>query len=346
MDKNFFDKDINEQLKIMENEKFFSKNELAQSDFLRGKGFFELEMEKRVEFLEKAGIFHIDVNDDPPTIPLTLDKVDYLNKKITSKINREIAYGSAERFLNKIIKRKKLIIKEIKGIERLKNVKTGAIITCNHFNPFDCFAVEYVFRQAGLNKKRRLYKVIREGNYTNFPGLYGYFFKNCDTLPLASNRKVMAEFIKSINTILKRGDFILMYPEQSMWLNYKKPKPLKDGTFKIATKNDVPVIPIFITMQDSNVIGDDGNPVQEYIINIENPIYADSKLEEKEKIKQMKERNFEVWKKVYEDFYGTTLEYTTKQSEVFGEAFGKLLGTPSKSRPKSEKLLGTPSKSF
>ena len=41
MDKNFFDKDINEQLKIMENEKFFSKNELAQSDFLREKGFFK-----------------------------------------------------------------------------------------------------------------------------------------------------------------------------------------------------------------------------------------------------------------------------------------------------------------
>ena len=213
MDKNFFDKDINEQLNIMENEKFFSKNELAQSEFLREKGFFELNMEKRVEFLERAGIFHLDINDDPPTIPLTLDKVDYLNKKLSSKINREIAYGSAERFLKKIIKSKKLIIKEIKGIENLKNVETGAIITCNHFNPFDCFAVEYVFRQARLNRKRRLYKVIREGNYTNFPGLYGYFFKNCDTLPLASNRRVMGEFIKSVDTLLKKGEFILMYPK-------------------------------------------------------------------------------------------------------------------------------------
>ena len=208
MDKNFFDKDINEQLSLMENEKFFSKNELAQSEFLREKGFFELDMKKRVIFLEKAGIFHLDINDDPPTIPLTLDKVDYLNKKMSSKISREIAYGSAERFLKKIIKEKKLIIKEINRIENLKNVKTGAIITCNHFNPFDCFAVEYVFRQAGLNRKRRLYKVIREGNYTNFPGLYGYFFKNCDTLPLASNRRVMVEFIKSVDILLKKGEFI------------------------------------------------------------------------------------------------------------------------------------------
>ena len=317
MDKNFFDKNINEQLKIMEDENFFSKNELAQSDFLRGKGFFELELEKRMEFLERTGIFHLDINDDPPTIPLTLDKVDYLNKKLSSKINREIAYGSAERFLNKIIKDKKLIIKEIKGIENLKNIQTGAIITCNHFNPFDCFAVEYVFRQAGLNRKRRLYKVIREGNYTNFPGLYGYFFKNCDTLPLASNRKVMGEFIKSVDTLLKNDQFILMYPEQSMWLNYKRPKPLKDGSFKFAVKSNVPVVPIFITMQDSSIIGEDGLPVQEYIINVEKPIYPDANLNEKEKIAQIKDRNFEIWKRIYEEFYRVPLKYITEKHEAF-----------------------------
>ena len=316
MDKNFFDKDINEQLEIMEKEKFFTKNELEQSDFLREKGFFELDIEKRIEFLEKAGIFHLDINDDPPTIPLTLDKVDYLNKKISSKINREIAYGSAERFLKKIIKEKKLIIKEIKGIDYLKNIKTGAIITCNHFNPFDSFAVEYVFRKAGLNRKRRLYKVIREGNYTNFPGLYGYFFKNCDTLPLASNRRVMGEFIKSVDVLLKKGQFILMYPEQSMWLNYKKPKPLKDGSFKFAVKSNVPIIPIFIVMQDSNDIGEDGMPVQEYIINIQEPIYADERLSEKERIAQIRDSNFAVWKKIYEDFYGVSLEYITEKQEA------------------------------
>ena len=316
MDKNFFDKDINEQLNILEDEKFFSKNELAQSEFLRKKGFFELDMEKRVEFLERAGIFHLDVNDDPPTIPLTLDKVDYLNKKLSSKINREIAYGSAERFLKKIIKSKKLIIKEIKGIENLKNLQTGAIITCNHFNPFDCFAVEHVFRVAKLNRKKRLYKIIREGNYTNFPGLYGYFFRNCDTLPLASNKRVMVELMKSIDIILKRGDFILIYPEESMWLNYKKPKPLQNGAFKLATRSNVPVVPIFITMQDSSVIGEDGMPVQEYIINVEKPIYGDENLPEKERITQMKDKNYAVWKTIYEDFYKVPLE-------SFGDTFQK-----------------------
>ena len=123
----------------------------------------------------------------------------------------------------------------------------------------------------------------------------------------------MTEFIKAVDTILKRGDFILIYPEQSLWWNYKKPKPLKNGAFRLASRNNVPIIPIFITMEDTDIIGEDGFPVQQYIINIEEPIYPDNKLSVKENTEIMKKKNFEVWKNVYEDFYKIPLEYTTKK---------------------------------
>ena len=122
--------------------------------------------------------------------------------------------------------------------------------------------------------------------------------------------------MKAVDTILQRGDFILIYPEQSMWWNYRKPKPLKNGAFKLAAKNKVPVIPIFITMEDSNIIGEDGFPVQEYIINIGEPIYPDDTLRDRENTEMMKEKNFEVWKNVYEEFYGIPLEYTTEKDLV------------------------------
>ena len=318
MEEIFFSKSIQEQLSILENENFFNKTELDQTASLREKGFFKLNINDRISFLEEAGIFHLDVNDDPPTIPLTIDKVDYLNKKFINKINRKIAYCSASKFLNNLIKSKQLIIKEIKGLENIKNMNSGAIITCNHFNPFDVFTLEKIFRLSGQNKKRRLYKIIREGNYTNFPGLYGFFFRNCDTLPLASNKKVMVEFMKSVDIILKRGDFILIYPEQSMWLNYKKPKPMQNGAFKLATRSNVPIIPVFITFNDSTIIGNDGNPVQEYTVTIEKPIYPNVELTQKENTEIMKSQNYEIWKKIYEDFYNTKLEYNIEniKSEV------------------------------
>ncbi|MGN1311283.1 MAG: lysophospholipid acyltransferase family protein [Clostridia bacterium] len=275
-----------------------------------------LEILEKIERLEREGHFDVDAEDDPPTIILTPENVDYLKTKWKSKLKARFANKLGERFLDNLLENNKLIIKEIKGIEILQSVQTGAMITCNHFNPFDSFSIEEVFRISGQSKNKKLYKVIREGNYTNFPGLYGFFFRNCDTLPLSSNTKTMTEFIKAVDTILARGDFILIYPEQSLWWNYKKPKPLKNGAFRLAARNNVPVIPIFITMEDTDIIGEDGFPVQQYIINIEEPIYPDETLSAKENTEAMKKKNFEVWKKVYEDFYKIPLEYTTEKKDL------------------------------
>jgi len=121
----------------------------------------------------------------------------------------------------------------------------------------------------------------------------------------------MVEFMKAVDTLLQRGEFILIYPEQSMWWNYRKPKPLKIGAFKIAARNKVPVVPIFITMNDSDMIGEDGFPIQEYTVNIGEPIYPDESLTEKENTNKMLEENSRIWKNVYEEFYKIPLEYTT-----------------------------------
>ena len=268
-----------------------------------------LEILDKIRKLEESGVFDVDVEDDPPTIPLEPDDIDYLRTSKMSQIKSKMATKVAEKLVNDLMRDNKLIIKEVKGIENLRNVQSGAIITCNHFNPYDSFTVEKVFRLAGQDKHKKLFKVIREGNYTNFPGIYGFFFRNCDTLPLSSNRETMKEFIKAVDVILKRGDFILIYPEQSMWWNYRKPKPLKNGAFNFAARSNVPVIPIFITMEDSSFIGEDGFPIQEYTVNIGEPIYPDSNLSEKKNSIMMRDKNYETWKNIYEDFYGINLEY-------------------------------------
>ena len=106
----------------------------------------------------------------------------------------------------------------------------------------------------------------------------------------------MKKFICSVDTILKRNEFILVYPEQSMWWNYKKPKPLKSGAFNFAVRNNVPVLPIFITMTDSNILGKDGFPVQEYTIHIFEPIYPQKNISAKQNIDDMLKTNYDIWK--------------------------------------------------
>lgn len=276
-----------------------------------------IEILEKIKQLEKEGRFDVDAENDPPTIELTPDNVDYLKTKRKNKLKNKFANMLGERFLDAIIKDNKLIIKDVQGIENLSNIKSGAILTCNHFNPFDSFTIEEIFSMSGQRKKKKLYKVIREGNYTNFPGFYGFLFRNADTLPLSSNTRTMVKFMQAVDVILKRGDFVLIYPEQSLWWNYEKPKPvLKSGAYKMATRSNVPVVPIFITMTDSDIVGEDGFPVKEYYVHIKEPIYPDVTLSEKENVEEMKNKNFEVWKNIYEDFYEKPLEYTTIKEEV------------------------------
>lgn len=266
----------------------------------------------RIEQLEREGRFDVDAEEDPPTLPLEPDQIDYLRVKPSSRAKVKLSYALAGKFLDGLIKDGKLILKEIRGMENLNGLDSGAILTCNHFNPFDCFTVEHLFRTSKHQGKKQLFKVIREGNYTNFPGFYGFLFRNCNTLPLSQNKKTMYNFLKAVDTILQRGDFILIYPEQSLWWNYRKPKPLKNGAFKFAVKNQVPVLPIFITMEDSGVYGPDGFFIQEYTVFIERPIYPKSGLTEREQVSAMRQENYQVWSRIYEEFYGKPLEYTTE----------------------------------
>ena len=302
-------------------DKCYAKNEEAEKeeneemdDEENKKSANRIAILNKIQKFEEEGKFDVDAEDDPPTIPLEADDVDYLRKKGTSKIKAKVANALALSFFKKMVKNEQIVIKAINGVENIQklDINKGAIITCNHFNPFDVFTVETVIRKFSKN---RMYKVIREGNYTNFPGFYGFLMRNCYTLPLSRNQSTMEKFVKSVSKILQNKDYILIYPEQSLWWNYRKPKPLKPGAFKLATQNNVPILPIFITMEDTDKLDEDGFPVQAYTVNIGEPIYPREDLNLKENTEYMKNKNFETWKEIYEDFYKIPLEYTTKSEE-------------------------------
>lgn len=292
---------------------FFDMNINEQILFLREHGFFKLSNQDKINFLESLGLFYLDINNDPPNIPLTPENVDYLKKNPQNAKKNEIANSWKESFTNNILKHGDLTIDKINGIENALSVKSGAIITLNHFNPFDTFAIERVLKDTGINKK--IYKVIREGNYTNFPGKIGLYFKHDNTLPLSQLPETMEIFEESVATILEKKDFIIVCPEQSMWLNYKQPKPFKYGAFKWATLNNVPIIPTFITMRDKDSIEGDETVAQAYNISIGQPIYPDNTLLPKENIRRMRDLNYSFCKETYERYYGLPVKYRTINHE-------------------------------
>ena len=270
------------------------------------KSAHKLELLRRIEELEKKELWHLDVEDDPETYPLMPDMVDYLNEKLSSKIKSKVANILGARFFDKMIADRRLIIKEVRGIENFTAVKGGRIVTCNHFSVGDHYAVWKAL--CDHMDGRMLYKVIREGNYTNPPKPFGLFMRHCNTLPLSSQISTMKKFSKAITTLLARGETILIYPEQGMWWNYRKPRPMQDGAFALAVRNKAPIVPIFITMEDSDVL-EEGFFVQEYTLHILPAIYPDTTLSSAEARERMRQENYEAWVKVYEEFYKKPLVY-------------------------------------
>ena len=260
----------------------------------------------KISEYEKAGRFNEDVEQDPPSKVIKPNEVDYINKKLSSKCLTLLANALGASFFHVLMRHKKLIIKEVTGIENAKAIKEGAIITCNHFNISDNYVVYRTIKPA-LKKHHFLYKVIKEGNYTSFKGVLRLMMRHCNTLPLSSNFETTKKFYKGMETLLDRGEKILIYPEQAMWWNYKKPRPLKIGAFKMAAKYNVPIIPAFITMKDSTVLDDDGFYVQELYVHYLPPIYPDKNLSVNENANNMLKQNHELWVKTYEEFYKTKL---------------------------------------
>ena len=136
--------------------------------------------------------------------------------------------------------------------------------------------------------------------------------RHANTMPLCSGLSALKEFYSGMETLLARGEKILIYPEQAMWFNYRKPRPLKPGAFRFAAKYNVPVIPVFVGMKDSRETDDDGFPVQELYVHYLPAIFPDGDMSVRKNTESMMKCNYEAWVETYEKFYNVKLKYGTQ----------------------------------
>lgn len=263
-----------------------------------------LEVFKRIKEKEELGGDHYfdDVENDPPAKTLMPEDVDYLKKKLSSKIKYQLIKRPIKKFVKKFAKERKF---EVNGIENLAKVQGGAVVTTNHFHFFD--STPFIYSLSKAKSKRKFHIVIREGNY-QVPGFFGKILRNYSTFPLSSNVKTTINLNKAIDHVLMAGHLLLVYPEQAMWWNYKKPRKYRIGAFRWASRNNVPVIPCFTTMEDMEELEDNGLAKQKLTYYIGEPIYPDKNLNAKENAEIMLQKNLEFTIGVYEKVYGEKYE--------------------------------------
>jgi 1-acyl-sn-glycerol-3-phosphate acyltransferase len=252
----------------------------------------------RIEEREREGQFNRDVEDDPPVRPLKPEEVDFLNDRLGSKLCTLVASAIA-RVAQPIILRHFRV--EFEGLENAQSADGGAIVTCNHQSKLDS-----VFVRAALERARacrRLYKIVGEVNFS-IPGIIGFLLRHWDTLPLSSSFGAMKELLNAVEELLRRGNMILMFPEQSMWWNYRKTRPFKRGAFHFAVAYDVPILPCFITSRDTGKMDGNEFPLQRITVHVMPPIYPDPEKSAKDNEQWMLALNERLCRERQQDFYG------------------------------------------
>lgn len=204
---------------------------------------------------------------------------------------------------------------KVVGWENLEKIKKGAIITNNHFNPLDSIFPRYVIRKK---YHKSIHLVAQETNLA-MKGFNGFLIYNQRLVPLRkSPNYILKTFVPKIKSMVEKGDFIVIYPEEELWFNYRKPRPCKRGTYLFASQANAPVVPIFIEMQDTDEDDNEQFVKLDYTIHILEPIYPDPEKSHKENSKIMAERDYQERKDAYEQAYGKKLDYKFSYSDIAG----------------------------
>ena len=204
---------------------------------------------------------------------------------------------------------------KVEGMENLSKVQGGAIVTSNHFNQLDNTVVRETMRRG---KQGRLYTVVQETNLA-MSGHFGFIMNYVDNVPITKSKKYTSEFFEPfIAEKLAQGDKILIYPEQEMWFNYRKPRPPKRGAYYYAALNHVPVISCFVEIKTLPERETEEFYRTQWVMHVLEPIYPDPEKDVRTNSLEMMDLDYRQKVAAYEQAYGKKLTYTYEEGDVAG----------------------------
>ena len=252
---------------------------------------------------------------DPAWEPeaLKANILDYVRRmdSLSYKLKNRLARGIVDVWIRKWSDG----VNEIDGLEILDGLQGPAFVTSNHFNPFDNGIHRTLTRLAG---RGRLSAVSQGTNFV-MPGLNGFILRNIDVIPLISDPSYMnGDFRTLMRKNLDQNRFILLYPEQEMWFNYRKPRPQKRGAFLFAAEYGVPVVPTFAEMVDLGKEVAPGFLDVKLILHVLDPLFPDPSKTVRQNSLDMCRQDYEAKVACYERCYGKPLSYDFSPWDIAG----------------------------
>jgi len=128
---------------------------------------------------------------------------------------------------------------KIEGRENIRNnrkaLKKGCMSVSNHVYPWDLLAVKCAFNH------RPLYFPTKT---TQIESGAGIFIRGAGGIPIPGSIKAIRYFNEAFDKVNAKHKVIHVFPEASRWDYYQPIRPWHKGTFTMAYKYNLPVIPM------------------------------------------------------------------------------------------------------
>ncbi len=251
-------------------------------------------VERNIREAEARGDFNCDVDphSDADAYPVTA-AFPYLKKgwkRIGSALLRQFAIKPFAAWETRAVERLK-----VTGRRNLKGIP-AAIVVCNHVYMFDCLACK-----KAVGPRRT---VVAAAGFNNLKGRLGALMRADGMLPLnLCDLKALRNFETAVSYYLAHRNYVLFFPEQSLWRYYPKPRPFKSGAFRFAVANRVPVIPVFLSFRPSGKKDAEGFPTYYTTAHILKPVFPDPGPDAAKSTRELKDAAFARFAAAYEEAY-------------------------------------------
>ena len=204
---------------------------------------------------------------------------------------------------------------QFRGLENLPHSE-HAFITSNHYNQLDVLPI----KKLAMRQHRRLFFIINDTNLVmHFP--IGLIVRNADTIPINHDLHYLGHTLPNkIKEVFQKKAWVLVYPEQEMWFNYCKPRPLQKGAYYYAAKLQVPIISCFVEIRprkSKEWFHRDFYKTNK-IVHILPTIYPDANKSIIQNAKDMREKDYLQKKQAFERAFNTKLDYHFSYSDIAG----------------------------
>lgn len=271
---------------------------------------------ENIKAFAENGQFHnkVELNDPILTAEQNRKITDtYIADRntLTYRIKRVFGVGlakTATRIINKET--------EIVGIDKIPKDLGGVLITSNHFSPLENTVIRHLTNTLG----RKHLGIISQTSNFAMKGIIGFLMNYADTIPISTDPRYLARDFLSVlkGRLVDDNDAILLYPEQEMWFNYRKPRPPKNGAYFYAAKLNVPILSCFVEIVDLDEDDTAEFKKVKYVLHILDVLYPDASKSARENTEYLSQTDYALKKACYEEVYGKELTYTFDSTDIAG----------------------------